>query len=72
MWEVLPIHRIMVVGVRNDDGFDVTVFIFDRFSYNVSRAAFFRTDVEKDMRAAIANRFKDSCWDLSGPPSDSD
>ena len=74
MWQVLPIHRLVVVGIRNGDGFDVTVFVFDRLNRgNVSRAVVFRTDAEKDMRATIANYFKNYCWDdfdMSGPSDD--
>jgi hypothetical protein len=63
MWQTLPIKRIMVVGVRNGDGFDVTVFVFPSLKPGNSSAMYLRAEAERDFRDDIADRYKNYRWD---------
>jgi hypothetical protein len=63
MWTALPIKRILVVGVRNGDGFDVTVFVFPTLRPAESHSMFLRSDVERDFRADIARHYRTYTWE---------
>jgi hypothetical protein len=74
MWYVLPLHRVMVVGVRNGDGFDVTVFIYTRLRVSTPHSMFLRVQHERDVTADIARHFKRFCWNdfVHNPDDDLD
>jgi hypothetical protein len=63
MWTALPIKRIMVIGVRNGGGFDVTVLVYPTLRPAESHSMFLRSDVERDFRADIARHYRTYTWD---------
>ena len=63
MWTVLPIKRILVIGVRNGDGFDVTVFVYPTLRPAESHSMLLRSDVERDFRADIARHYRTYTWE---------
>lgn len=63
MWTDLPIKRILVVGVRNGDGFDVTVFVYPSLRAAMSHSMFLRSDIERDFRANIARHYRTYTWE---------
>lgn len=63
MWQKLPIKRIMVVGVRTDNGFDVTAFVFPSLKPGNSSAMYMRAETERDFRVDISKHYKDYRWD---------
>lgn len=63
MWHTLPIKRIMVVGVRTGDGFDVTVFVVPTLKPGKSCAMYLRSEAERDFRDDISRHYKNYRWD---------
>ena len=63
MWTDLPIKRILVIGVRNGDGFDVTIFVYPTLRQAESHSMLLRSDVERDFRADIARHYRNHTWE---------